>query len=47
VLRFIERLHGLPALSWRDRRANAMLDLFDFQQQPLEPLILPERQCPS
>jgi phospholipase C len=45
VLRFIERLHGLPALSWRDRRANAMLGLFDFAQEPLEPLILPPREC--
>jgi phospholipase C len=47
VLRFIERLHGLPALSDRDRRANAMLDMFDFEQQPLEPLVLPLRECPE
>jgi phospholipase C len=46
ILRFIERLHDLPALSWRDRRANAMLDVFDFAQQPVEPLILPQRDCP-
>jgi phospholipase C len=45
VLRFIERLHGLPALSWRDRRANAMLGLFDFEQEPLEPLTLTPRNC--
>jgi phospholipase C len=47
VLRFIERLHGLRALSWRDRRANAMLDVFDFEQRPLDPLILPLRRCPT
>jgi phospholipase C len=45
ILRFIERLHGLPALSWRDRRANAMLGLFDFEQEPLDPLILQPRDC--
>jgi phospholipase C len=47
ILRFIERLHGLPALSWRDRQANAMLDLFDFDQEPVEPLILQPRDCPE
>jgi phospholipase C len=45
VLRFIERLHGLPALSRRDRQANAMLGMFDFDQEPLEPLMLSPRDC--
>lgn len=30
ILRFIELLHDLPALSARDANADAMLDLFDF-----------------
>jgi phospholipase C len=46
VLRFIERLHDLPALSQRDRRADPMIDMFDFDQPAVDPLILPERECP-
>jgi phospholipase C len=46
VLRFIERLHRLPALTARDREANDLLGTFDFSQQPSEPLVLEERQCP-
>jgi hypothetical protein len=45
VLRFIETIFDLPALTGRDRRANDMLDAFDFQQEPLEPLILEQRDC--
>ena len=45
VLKFIETIFDLPALTRRDRRANDMLDAFDFQQEPLEPLILEQRDC--
>jgi phospholipase C len=45
VLRFIEKLHGLPALTDRDRTANDLLGTFDFTQEPREPLILRERDC--
>jgi phospholipase C len=45
VLKFIETIFDLPALTGRDRRANDMLDAFDFQQEPLEPLILEQRDC--
>jgi phospholipase C len=45
VLRFIERLHQLPALTQRDRRANDLIDAFDFHQQPRKPLILKQRDC--
>ncbi|MFN2490971.1 MAG: phospholipase C [Actinomycetota bacterium] len=45
VLKTIERIHGLPALDERDRRANDMLAAFDFDQEPLEPLVLEERDC--
>jgi phospholipase C len=47
VLRFIERVFDLPALTERDRRANDMLDAFDFEQDPIEPLILEPRECPA
>jgi phospholipase C len=30
ILRFVELLHDLPALTGRDANANAMLDMFDF-----------------
>jgi phospholipase C len=45
VLRFIEKLHGLPALTSRDRTANDLLGAFDFSQPPRDPLILRERDC--
>jgi phospholipase C len=46
VLKLIETIWGLPAMTERDRRASNMLDAFDFTQEPLEPLILEERECP-
>lgn len=45
VLKMIERIHELPPLGERDRRANDMLDAFDFTQEPLPPLIRQERDC--
>jgi phospholipase C len=45
VLRFIEELHGLPALTDRDRKQNDLLGAFDFKQDPLPPLELQERDC--
>jgi phospholipase C len=45
VLKFIERIHGLPALGPRDARASDMLEAFDFDQEPLDPLILEQRDC--
>jgi hypothetical protein len=30
ILRFVELLHDLPALTGRDANANALLDMFDF-----------------
>src|SRR6185295_19562698 len=32
ILRFIELLHDLPALSARDANADALLDMFDFSR---------------
>ena len=34
ILRFIELLHDLPALTRRDANASALLDLFDFSGAP-------------
>jgi phospholipase C len=49
VLKFIETLHGLEPLTKRDRRANDMMNAFDFDQEP-DPggrkLILEPRRCP-
>jgi len=46
VLKFIEERFGLKPLTERDSEANDMLDSFDFDQRPLPPLILEQRQCP-
>jgi phospholipase C len=45
VLRFVEQLHGLHPLTDRDAAANDLLGAFDFHQKPLDPLILPQRDC--
>jgi phospholipase C len=45
VLKFIEERFSLPPLTDRDSEANDMLDSFDFDQRPLPPLILQQRQC--
>jgi phospholipase C len=48
VLRFIEDLHGLEPMTDRDRKADPLSGAFDFDQEPrLDPLILPQRDCPS
>jgi phospholipase C len=49
VLKFIETLHGLEPLTERDRRANDMMNAFDFDQEPNprgRKLILEQRECP-
>jgi phospholipase C len=47
VLRFIERVFRLPALTERDRASDDMLDAFDFTQAPRKPLLLEPRTCPE
>jgi phospholipase C len=43
ILRFIEARFGLPALSRRDANADALMDLFDFENPPFaEPPSFPE-----
>lgn len=46
VLKFVETRYKLPALTARDGMADDMLDSFDFNQQPLPPMILQPRKCP-
>ena len=45
VLKLIELLHDIPALSARDANAEALLDLFDFGGAPR--LLHPEAPPPS
>src|SRR5919204_3469661 len=47
VLRFIEQIFELPALTERDRKADDMLSAFDFTQAPRPPLLLEPRSCPA
>lgn len=47
VLKTIEKLHGLKPLAERDARAQDMLGAFDFEKDPLEPLVLDTRDCPD
>jgi phospholipase C len=47
VMQFIETRHTLKALTNRDVLANSLLDMFDFNQSPAPPLILPLRTCPT
>ena len=47
VLKLIETVFDLPALTERDATANDMLSAFDFEQSPNPPLLLEERDCPA
>jgi phospholipase C len=42
-LAFLERRFDIPPLTRRDKIANDLFGAFDFDQEPLEPLILEER----
>ena len=46
LLRFAETIFDLEPLTKRDAEANRMLDCFDFDQSPLQPLTLFPRECP-
>jgi len=41
LLRFVELLFDLPALTARDANADALLDAFDFGQRPASPPLPP------
>lgn len=47
VLKFIEERFDLAPLTRRDQEANDLGDSFDFDRRPLQPLLLPTRQCPG
>ncbi len=47
ILKFIETVHGLPALTQRDEMASNMFEAFDFSQAPSPPLILPGPYIPD
>ena len=42
-LAFLERLYDIPPLTHRDRKANDLFDVFDFDQEPLDPLVQEQR----
>jgi len=46
-LSFAEHIFNLPPLTDRDRKANNLVDAFDFSQPPIPPLILKQRNCPK
>jgi phospholipase C len=45
VLKFIEERFALPTLTNRDVAANDTLDSFNFNQVPLPPVVLTQRNC--
>ena len=46
VLKLIETIFNLPALTKRDANANDMSGAFNFNQSPLAPVVLNQRACP-
>jgi phospholipase C len=52
VARFVERVFGWETTladldpAARDAEANDLLGAFDFDEEPLPPLLPPERSCP-
>ena len=47
VLKFAEKTFNLPQLTSRDKKANDMMDAFNFSQSPLSPFILKSHKCPK
>jgi phospholipase C len=46
VLHFIETIFNVPPMTSRDANASDMLGAFDFNQQPIPPLLQQQRNCP-
>jgi hypothetical protein len=46
VLHFIETIFDVPPMTSRDANASDMLGAFDFNQQPIPPLLRAQRKCP-
>jgi phospholipase C len=47
MLKFAETILGLPSLGGLDKSANDLVHAFDFNQNPLPPLVLKQRTCPK
>ena len=47
ILKFIETTFSLSPLTTRDAQANSLLEAFDFNQTPREPLVLPGAFVPD
>jgi hypothetical protein len=47
TLKFVEQRFGLASLAQYDRNTASIVDLFDFTQKPLPPLVLKARKCPK
>jgi phospholipase C len=47
LLRFSEKVFNLASITERDKKTNDLMDMFNFNQQPLSPLILTPRKCPQ
>jgi phospholipase C len=47
VLRFIEQVFELPAMTDRDANSDDMMSAFDFTQDPRPPVLLEPRTCPE
>jgi phospholipase C len=45
MLKFVEDIFALPSLGNLDNQANDMFAAFDFNQQPLPPLVLAQHTC--
>jgi hypothetical protein len=45
VLKFVEKRFRLAPLTARDEQANDLARAFDFDQDPIDPLILSTRSC--
>ncbi len=46
MLKFAETILNLPSLGGLDQQSNDLVKAFNFNQQPLPPLILQQRTCP-
>lgn len=47
MLKFAETLFNLPSLGGLDKLANNLSNAFNFNQNPLPPLVLQQRSCPK
>ena len=47
MLKFAEDVYNLPSLTGLDGSSNDLFSAFNFNQQPLAPLTLPIRTCPT